>query len=391
MAGESGGKACLRVSCVLFIIVSVFGGAAVAAYFAIKNKGSANDSRNSKSNAAGTAQSPKTANVNSSNTANMGSPPDPKNIFYGLSYSPYGLGDNRVCPPWDNEGGQCLLQDQVLADMRQIAGLTKRVKIYSSSCLNATKTIMNYAVKYDLEVVLGVWISKSATENELEYDRFQQVVSQFASSGVIKSIVVGNEPIFVLGMSVQQVATAIARVRSIAKSAGSGAMVGTAEIFNMWMKQPNPVSVSAEGKAGPDMEPIVKVLDFIGLNSHPYYGGVDPAVASGGDYVRKEQYTVKEYWVGKGYDVPVWITETGFPTAGKVYDGSTPSLEGLEAYATQIESASREFGLPVYFFEPYNGDWKRRWNPYSDADYNFGLMDCNRELKAIKLPPSGAI
>jgi exo-beta-1,3-glucanase (GH17 family) len=391
MAGESGAKSCLRVSCVAFIILALFGGAAVAAYFAIRNKGSSNDSRNAKSNAAGVAQSPKTAKANSSNMAAASKPPDKKNIFYGLNYSPFGLGDNRVCPPWDSNGGQCLLEDQVLADMRQLAGLTKRIKIYSSSCLNATKTILNYASKYQLEVALGVWISRNSRENELEYARFQQVMSQYAHAGVIKSIVVGNEPVFVLGMSVQRVADAVKRVRDIVKRSGSDALIGSAEIFNMWMKQPNPVASSSEGKAGPDMEPIVKVIDFIGLNSHPYYGGVDPLLANGADFVHQEQYTISQYWSSRGHDLPVWITETGYPTAGKTYESAAPSIEGLEAYATQIESTSREFALPVFFFEPYNGDWKRRWDPYSEADYSFGLMSCNRDLKAIKLPPPGAV
>jgi exo-beta-1,3-glucanase (GH17 family) len=391
MAGESAAKSCLRVSCVAFIILALFGGAAVAAYFAIRNKGSTNDSRNAKSNAAGVAQSPKTAKANSSNMAAASKPPDKQNVFYGLNYSPFGLGDNRVCPPWDSNGGQCLLEDQVQADMRQLAGLTNRIKIYSSSCLNATKTILNCASKYQLEVALGVWISRSSRENELEYARFQQVMSQYAHAGVIKSIVVGNEPVFVLGMSVQQVADAIKRVRDIVKRSGSGALIGSAEIFNMWMKQPNPVAASSEGKAGPDMEPIVKVIDFIGLNSHPYYGGIDPLLANGADFVHQEQYTISQYWSARGHDLPVWITETGYPTSGKTYESAAPSIEGLEAYATQIESASREFALPVFFFEPYNGDWKRRWDPYSEADYNFGLMSCNRDLKAIKLPPPGAV
>jgi glucan 1,3-beta-glucosidase len=391
MAGESGAKSCLRVSCVIFIILATFGGAAVAAFFAIRNKGSPNDSRNSKSNAAGVAQSPKTAQASSSNIADFNSPPDQKNIFYGLNYSPFGLGDNRVCPPWDSNGGQCLLQDQVQADMRQLAGLTKRIKIYSSTCLNASKTILNYAVKYQLEVALGVWISKNSGENEREYARFQEVLAQYAHTGVIKSIVVGNEPIFVLGMSVQQVAAAITRVRAMVKSSGSSALIGTAEIFNMWMKQKNPVASSSEGKAGPDMEPIVKVLDFIGLNSHPYYGGVDPVIGNGADFVHQEKYTINQYWSARGHDLPVWITETGYPTEGKTYETAAPSMEGLEAYAAQIESTSREFALPVYFFEPFNGDWKRRWDPFSEADYNFGLMTCNRDLKPIKLPPSGAV
>lgn len=32
-----------------------------------------------------------------------------ENRFYGVAYSPYGLGDNRLCPPFDNVGKQVCL------------------------------------------------------------------------------------------------------------------------------------------------------------------------------------------------------------------------------------------------------------------------------------------
>jgi glucan 1,3-beta-glucosidase len=314
-----------------------------------------------------------------------------KFVFYGLNYSPFGLGDKRLCPPWDNNRGMCLPQDQVLADLCQIGKLTKRIKLYSSTCVDGTKTIMAYAVQNRLEITLGVWISGKSSEDELEFAHLQELMSLYANAGVVKSIVVGNEAVFIQGMSVEQVENAITRVRSIVNGAGSEALIGTADIFSIWMKQPSPGASSAEGKTGAEMEPIVKVVDFIGLNSHPYYGGTDTTKSSGADMILREQSSIRQYWNARGYNVPVWITETGYPTAGNANMGAIPSIAGLEAYASQIETSSRQNNLPVYFFEPFDGDWKRRWEPYTEADYSFGLMTCNRELKQIMLPPPGAM
>jgi glucan 1,3-beta-glucosidase len=312
-------------------------------------------------------------------------------IFYGLTYSPFGLGDERLCPPWNNKGGKCLPQDQLLADLRQIGMLTKRIKLYSCTCLDGTKIIMDYAIQNRLEITLGVWISGKSSEDESEFEHLQELMSQYANVGVVKSIVVGNEAVFRIGMGIEQVASAITRVRSIANGAGSKALIGTADIFSIWMKQPQPGAKNAEGRTGADMEPIVKVLDFIGLNSHPYYGRIDATKRNGADKVLSEQSRIRQYWNARGYNIPVWITETGYPTVGNSNMGAAPSAAGLEAFASQMETASRQNNLPVYFFEPYDGDWKRRWEPFTEADYSFGLMTCNRTPKQIILPPPGAI
>jgi exo-beta-1,3-glucanase (GH17 family) len=126
-----------------------------------------------------------------------------KFVFYGLPYSPFGLGDKRLCPPWDNNGGMCLPQDQVFADLRQIGKLTKRIKLYSSTCVDGTKTIMDYAVQNRLEITLGVWISGKSSEDELEFAHLQELMSQSANAGVVKSIVVGNEAVFRIGMGIE--------------------------------------------------------------------------------------------------------------------------------------------------------------------------------------------
>jgi hypothetical protein len=65
--------------------------------------------------------------------------------------------------------------------------------------------------------------------------------------------------------------------------AGSIALIGTVDIFSIWMKQPQAGATNAEGKTGAEMEPIVKVLNFIDLNSHPYYGRIDTTKFNGAD------------------------------------------------------------------------------------------------------------
>jgi hypothetical protein len=82
-----------------------------------------------------------------------------QSIFFGFSYSAYGLGDNCVCPPYDDIGGICLLHGQVLADMRAVRSLTNRVKLYSLDCYPATQVVLEYAKANGTSVMLGIFIS----------------------------------------------------------------------------------------------------------------------------------------------------------------------------------------------------------------------------------------
>lgn len=307
-----------------------------------------------------------------------------ENRFYGLSYSQFGLGDNRLCPPYNGDGYQCLLQDQVEADVRLISTMTNRIRTYSLVCEASIHRMLEYCDENGIEVMLGVWVSNS-TVNALELKRLETVLEKFGKKEFISSIVVGNEAVFEgNGASVDSLADVIENVRELVNKAGSKASIGTAEIYNIW----NGIDTD---KPGVNMSRVVDAVDWIGLNSHPFYANVDPENGNGGVHVRNERDAVSNYWGGK----PVRVTETGFPTrSGGPSSGgstSTPSDANLERFAEQMETESRAHDIPVYFFEPFDGDWKRRWIPLHEADYSWGLYSCDRTLKNIKLPSEGAI
>lgn len=309
-----------------------------------------------------------------------------ENRFYGLSYSQFGLGDNRLCPPYNGDGYQCLLRDQVEADIRLISTMTNRIRTYSLVCEASIDKMLEYCDEHDIEVMLGVWVSNS-TVNALELKRLEAVLEKFGKKEFISSIVVGNEAVFAEnGASVDSLADVIEEVRELVNNAGSKASIGTAEIYNVW----NGIKTDTD-KPGVNMTRVVNAVDWIGLNSHPFYANIDPENGNGGIHVRNERAAVSNYWGGK----PVRVTETGFPTrSGGPSSGgstSTPSNENLERFAEQMEIESRANDIPVYFFEPFDGDWKRRWIPLHEADYSWGLYNCDRTLKNIKLPSDGAV
>lgn len=78
-----------------------------------------------------------------------------------MSYSPFGLGDNRLCPSYDDFGRRCLLSDKVLADVKLISTFKNRIETYSLLCEVAMDAFLAYCVKESIDVMLGVSVSNN--------------------------------------------------------------------------------------------------------------------------------------------------------------------------------------------------------------------------------------
>lgn len=310
--------------------------------------------------------------------------------LHGVTYSPFGGMDNVLCPPFNDTGGMCLQPNQVKNDMEALSRVTRRVRTYSSVCVNATRQIFESARDHNMSIMAGVWVDGDEDVLQAELDRLVDLIREYGS--VVADICVGNEPIFVIGLTPSVVADAITKVRERLTSefGGVNIPIGVADVLSTWMEEEIGMdNESGLAAAGQNVSSIVEQIDWIGLNSHPYWGGFDPKLGKAADSVLGSANQLVERW-GK----PVIIAETGFPTAGESRSGEfgtvVPGVFELDIFVSEMELASRARNTSVYFFEPYNGDWKRRWEPYIEIDYNFGLAYCNRTMKAITLPPLGA-
>jgi exo-beta-1,3-glucanase (GH17 family) len=258
---------------------------------------------------------------------------------------------NRVCPPFDNVGQICLLDDQVKADMRTISSITTRVKLYSILCYSATRVVLDYAQAHGMKVNLGVWVQKDDSANRRELARFERLYPLYAASGIISDVTVGNEAVLVQKAGVDQLLASIRAVKAIVAQTGGTARVGSAEIENVWKG----ISVDSESVGGRidavDMTKVVRELDWIGVNSHPVYASFDPTDGLAGEFVRSVQKSVEQFWDRKGVAIPVYITETGYPSAGQANAignrTATPSLKGLETFLKDMEIVARRDQLVV--------------------------------------------
>jgi hypothetical protein len=264
-----------RVAAIVAVLVVLAGGAATGAYYGVKGDkkaktapGGTIDASPSPPNVSTPPSRPNSSVSHGSNATNYAArdlPITRVNRLYGLSYSPFGLGDNRVCPPFDDIGQICLLEDQVKADMRTISSVTNRIKLYSILCYSGTVAILDYAMTHNMTVNLGVWVQSDDAANTLELTRFEQLYKNFARSGVITDITVGNEAVLVQKASVAQLVSSVRAVRAIIDANNGTALLGSAEVETTWLGLPvNSQSVGGAVSAV-DMSSVVSLLDWIGL------------------------------------------------------------------------------------------------------------------------------
>lgn len=154
-------------------------------------------------------------------------------------------------------------------------------------------------------------------------------------------------------------------------------------------------------RSGFKMDEVVAASDFIGLNQHAFWGGAPANIAALATVNGAK--AVSDKWGGK----QVIITETGYPTAGpshkpkgtaqcpsSVTTTAVPGVKALEQFLIEMEKLSRERKVIYYAFEPFDSQWKSRWEEGNNAgktDEHWGLMTCDRKLKDIKLPEPGAV
>jgi hypothetical protein len=114
-----------RCCCVAVVLLILAGGIGTGAYFGLRHSNKLEKSKGSSDSESGNTDSPgdipekkpngdanaepvgesaATTRGQAANFADRDKPVKRFNRLYGLSYSPFGLGDNRVCKPYDNVG-----------------------------------------------------------------------------------------------------------------------------------------------------------------------------------------------------------------------------------------------------------------------------------------------
>lgn len=166
------------------------------------------------------------------------------------------------------------MESQVREDVKGIAAVTRRIKTYSSVCTNGTEAMMAEAKRQGMTVMFGVWLGADVSANLEEFRRAVYFVKRYRD--VVTHVMLGNEPVFVLGLEAAFVAESVTRLRLMFEEEDVEVPIGVADIYNMWMNEGDDMRAAdeiAERVAKDrDFTSIAEVVDWAGLNSHAYWG-----------------------------------------------------------------------------------------------------------------------
>ncbi|MCX7818035.1 MAG: glycosyl hydrolase family 17 protein [Kiritimatiellae bacterium] len=258
----------------------------------------------------------------------------------GAAYGPFRAGQAP--------GGAYPTTNQIAADLQTLQRLCAVIRTYGVE--QTLAEIPRLCAAAGLDCWPGAWLDTSPVANTQQVQRLIAIGQ--AGHATTKGLIVGNEvrlfnrlPLSTLTDFVQQVRVA------------TGLPVATAEPWQIW--------TGAEGSN------LAAAVDVILVHVHPYWDGV-PATGAAA-YVARRWSEVTNLHPHK----PVWIGETGWPTAGPANGAAVPGIAEQRTFLHSFAVLARERGIRWFVFEAFDEPWKTE----GGVGPHWGLMTVERALK----------
>jgi exo-beta-1,3-glucanase (GH17 family) len=297
----------------------------------------------------------------------------------GVSYGPYHF--RGQAPPGSN-----IPDSQFVADLTQIAYKFGYIKTYGSDPVLARIVPLISQYKLDLEVAVGIY--ESGTDRIGTIKQINQAIDLAQQyPNIVNMVVVGNECIEGEGYNSTPTPVALNTLiedLKIVKTALPDTVVTTCLTY----------------QAGKDLtSSLLPFIDNVMVNVYPFYGGVP--IEGALDNLEEA------YGLFSGHGKPVWIGETGWPSAGKSIGKAVPTLDNEKTFISAVLGAETDLKYEgLYLFEAYDEPWKiiegrtgphwGLWNRDGSAKYYkcdgahpmLDNIDFKLDNAAVKIPPS---
>lgn len=258
--------------------------------------------------------------------------------MHGLCYSAYEEGQKP---------GDILTVEQIRRRMKVIAPYTKWIR--SFSCIEGNELVPKVAREFGLKTLVGAWLGTDEDLNE------QEIASliQLAKAGYVDIAAVGNEVLYRKDLGEEALLAYIHRVKNAIPEVPTGYVDAYYEFT--------------------DCPGITAACDIILANCYPFWEGCHF------DYslVYMKQMYQQAVQAAKGKKVI--ITETGWPSQGKSFDGAEPSAENAMKYFINAQQWSREEDIGIFYFSSFDESWKV--GAEGDVGAYWGLWDMHQNLK----------
>ena len=256
-----------------------------------------------------------------------------------VSYTPF---DGSAHP----DSGRRSSPEQIRADLKAIAPLTKMVRTYSST--GGAELVPEIAREFGLRVSVGAWIDKNADRNERE---MRNVIDLARKHRNVDSVVVGNETIYRGEQTIDELIRKIHRVKR-----ETSVPVTTGEIWSAWIEHPE----------------LASAVDYIAAHVLPYWEGISEGAAV--DQAIRIYDQLRAAYPGKR----IVIAEFGWPSAGYNRRDAVPDPLVQAAVIRTFVARAEALGIDYNIIEAYDQPWKTfegGVGPY------WGMFDTSRQPK----------
>jgi glucan 1,3-beta-glucosidase len=261
-----------------------------------------------------------------------------KGGMHGLCYSAYEEGQKP---------GDVLTIEQIRRRMAIIAPYTKWIR--SFSCIEGNELIPQVAREFGLKTLVGAWLGTDKDLNEQEING----LIKLAKEGYVDIAAVGNEVLYRKDMTEEELLAYIHRV----KSAIPEVQTGYVDAYYEFSACPN----------------ITAACDVILSNCYPFWEGCHL------DYSLVYMKQMYQQAILAANGKKVIITETGWPSQGKNFEGSEPSAVNAMKYFINTQQWASEEDIEIFYFASFDESWKV--GTEGDVGAYWGLWDMHQNLK----------
>ncbi len=244
--------------------------------------------------------------------------------FQCVSYAPYyQTGQTPLNPD------TTIARQQIESDLQELAKITDCVRTYSVS--QGLAHVPAAAKKAGLTVYLGAWIGWTDEDNLNEIDLAAKVANAYPNT--VKGIIIGNEVLLRQEQDEATLKNYLKRARGQTKTP-----LTYADVWEFWLKHPT----------------LEKDVDFVTVHILPYWEDDPVNVANGTAHAKGVMQRLQTY-----FSKPLLIGETGWPSAGRQRNTSSPGKVNQARYIREFMSTAKAEGWQYNIIEAIDQPWKR--------------------------------
>ena len=224
---------------------------------------------------------------------------------------------------------RALTTDRIRRDLQVLAHRTSCVRTYTVA--EGHDLVPQVAQELGMQVLLGLWIGRDAAHNQRELAR--GIAAARRHRATVRAVVVGNEVLLRRELPPEQLAALIRRV------AGATALPVTyADVWGRWL----------------DHAELARDVSFVTVHVLPYWDdepvGVDEVIPHVDALVADLQRRFA--------DKPLYIGETGWPSAGRPRGPAVPGRVEQARYLREFTRLAARRGLDFNVIEAFDQPWK---------------------------------